>query len=333
MSPNITKPNNNHNMKLSIIVPVYNVQEYIERCANSLLNQTASPDNYEVLFIIDGSKDKSEIILRNFLEQHSHKNVKIIQKENGGLSSARNLGIRNSKGDYVWFVDSDDWIENNSVEILLSNMHSNAEIILMTQYFHNTDFKQTLARQTSSHKVCSGAELFKEYPPICSVCYICNLSFLNSHNFRFYEGIFHEDAEFTPKVLYTASLVQTIQTPLYHHYKREGSITQTPSPKRVYDLMIVLKNNIEFYSENIKDHDKKWFAKICSTSIYSILELSRSMNKTVKSDINNFFHTTPILIQLLKQNNLQSYIFALLIHLLPLKPTSIFLILWKLKGR
>lgn len=333
MSLNITKPNNNHNMKLSIIVPVYNVQDYIWKCANSLLCQTSSMDDYEVLFIIDGSTDKSEKVLNDFIKQKSFKNARIFQKENGGLSSARNYGIKRCTGDYIWFVDSDDWIENNSVEILLSNMHSNAEIILMTQYYHNTNTQQTLACTKSSQKLCTGADLFKEHPPICSVCYICKRSFLNSHKFSFVEGIFHEDAEFTPRVLYTASIVQTIQNPLYHHYKREGSITQTPSPKRIYDLMIVLKNNIKFYSEKVKVQDRKWYAHVCSTCIYSILEISRSMNNTIKSDINTFFNNNPILIKILKQNNLQSYIFALLIQILPLKPTAIYLFLWKLKGR
>ena len=320
-------------MKLSIIVPVYNVEQYVEKCANSLLNQTTLSNDYEIIFVIDGSTDNSEYLIRNISKNYINKNIQILKKANGGLSSARNYGIKYSKGEYIWFIDSDDWIELNSIEILLTYIKLSPDVILMTQYYRNIGNKEMLARKYVSCKLSTGSQLLKEYPPTCAVCYICKHSFLITNSFTFYEGILHEDSELMPRLLYMASDVQTISTPLYHHFQREGSITHTQNPKRIYDLMIVLKSNMDFYSKEVKTYDKKYYARICSSYIHSILEQSRKMNKKVKSDVNAFFTENPILFEMLSQKNIQSYILAKAIKILPFNTTTIYNFLWKLKGR
>lgn len=333
MEESIIKNKHSSQIILSIIVPIYNVEKYIAKCAISLSSQTCPPDKFEVIFVNDGTKDNSISILKGTINFIEHKNFYIIEKENGGLSSARNYGIQHAHGEYIWFIDSDDWIENNSIEVLIKNMTANPDIILMTQYYHNTDNKQTFAYKHSSNKISNGTDLFKESPPVCSVCYICKRTYLIENSFKFLEGIYHEDAELIPKLLYKATKVQTISVPLYHHYKREESITQTASPKRVYDLMTVIKNNITFYQNHIKRQDKKWFAKILSAHIYAVLELSHRMNENIKSDVNFFFYENPILLNILSYKNLQSCIFAQLLKIFPTKTITIFNLLWKIKGR
>lgn len=165
-------------MKLSIIVPVYNVEQYVEKCANSLLNQTTLSNDYEIIFVIDGSTDNSEYLIRNISRNYINKNIQILKKANGGLSSARNYGIKYSKGEYIWFIDSDDWIELNSIEILLTYIKLSPDVILMTQYYRNIGNKEMLARKYVSCKLSTGSQLLKEYPPTCAVCYICKHSFL-----------------------------------------------------------------------------------------------------------------------------------------------------------
>ena len=101
-------------VKFSIIIPVYKVEEYLEKCIKSVLNQTYK--NFELILVDDGSPDKCPLICDNYAKIDSR--VFVIHKQNGGVSSARNEGIKVAKGEYIWFVDSDDFVEENSLEIL-----------------------------------------------------------------------------------------------------------------------------------------------------------------------------------------------------------------------
>lgn len=112
--------------KVSIIVPVYNVENYLSRCLNSLINQTLK--DIEIICVNDGSTDGSSAILEEFAQKDSR--IRIVNKENGGLSSARNEGLKYVTSDYVGFVDSDDWIEPDTYESALSAVQkTNADIV------------------------------------------------------------------------------------------------------------------------------------------------------------------------------------------------------------
>ena len=104
-------------MKISVVIPIYNVEKYIERCIDSVLNQTYM--NLEIILVDDGSPDRCGEICDNYAQ--IDKRIRVIHKENGGLSSARNAGLRIATGDYISFVDSDDWIEPHMYETLLKN--------------------------------------------------------------------------------------------------------------------------------------------------------------------------------------------------------------------
>ena len=109
-------------IKLSVIIPIYNVELYIKRCAESTLNQNLSKDEYEVIFVNDGTKDNSVEVLNKAIDFEKYPNFHIYNKENGGLSSARNFGLDKAHGDYVWFVDSDDWIEPNCLAKIVKKL-------------------------------------------------------------------------------------------------------------------------------------------------------------------------------------------------------------------
>ena len=100
-------------MKLSIVIPVYNVEKYVNRCLLSVLNQKVSSNEYEIVIVNDGSTDSSLSIVEEMIE--SYNNVILVSQENAGLSAARNRGLLLAKGDYIWFVDSDDWIDDDSL--------------------------------------------------------------------------------------------------------------------------------------------------------------------------------------------------------------------------
>ena len=109
-------------MFLSIIIPVYNLENYISRCLDSCLNQNISKDDYEIICVNDGSKDNSLSVLQDYAKKHS--SIRIIDKKNEGVSIARNTGIAQAKGDYIWFVDGDDWINEDSLELVKSKINA-----------------------------------------------------------------------------------------------------------------------------------------------------------------------------------------------------------------
>ena len=112
---------------ISVVVPVYNVEKYIDKCINSIINQTYK--NLEIILVDDGSPDNCGKICDEYAKKDNR--IKVTHKENGGVSSARNIGIKNATGDWLTFVDADDWIENNFVEQLLKiGNQENAEIVL-----------------------------------------------------------------------------------------------------------------------------------------------------------------------------------------------------------
>lgn len=114
-------------MRLSIVIPVYNVEKYIEKCICSVVSQDISNEDYEVLILNDGSTDCSKDIAERYAKQNS--NVHLFNHSNMGLSATRNRGLREAKGDYVWFIDSDDWIENNCLGDILKRLESNPDVL------------------------------------------------------------------------------------------------------------------------------------------------------------------------------------------------------------
>ena len=98
------------NIQLSIIVPVYNVQDYIERCLTSIINSDLERIQYEIIVVNDGTKDGSMLVVNDYLKKYEH--IKVFEQENQGLSSARNTGMAHAVGKYIWFVDSDDYIDS-----------------------------------------------------------------------------------------------------------------------------------------------------------------------------------------------------------------------------
>ena len=132
-------------IKISIVIPIYNVEHYIGRCAESVLNQKLSKDEYEVIFVNDGTKDNSVEVLNKAIDFEKYPNFYVYNKENGGLSSARNFGLDKAHGDYVWFVDSDDWIEPNCLAKIVKKLNEiNPDILYIyaDEYEGNEVYKR-----------------------------------------------------------------------------------------------------------------------------------------------------------------------------------------------
>lgn len=212
-------------MLYSIVVPVYNVEKFLDKCIESLINQTYK--NIEILLVNDGSTDKSLSICKSY--EKKDKRIKVINKKNGGLSDARNVGISNAKGEYIMLVDSDDYIELDSCEKLLKYCKKGADIIAGNAY-RITDGKKSKMYHLYHNECVSGErfllEGFKQKSiPMASWLLIYKKSFLEKNNLKFKVGIYHEDEEFTPRTLLKAKVVCSSDVYFYNYIIRDNSIT------------------------------------------------------------------------------------------------------------
>lgn len=248
-------------IKLSIIIPVYNVQDYIRECIESVLNQTIK--EIEIIVVDDGSLDNSMKIVNQF----SDNRIKIIRQENKGLSSARNAGISIAKGEYIAFIDSDDFIiHNKSYEEMYNIAIKEKSDIVAGNciWYYSKEKYFDLYRDMSSfnHSPMNSEEYFisclktdRIYMPVWLNIY--NLDFIRQNNLYFKEGIFHEDEEFMPRVLIKAKKVSIYDISFYAYRQREGSIMNSEKNiKKCNDIMDIC---IEIYklSEKIENEELK----------------------------------------------------------------------------
>ena len=217
----------NRETKISVIVPVYNVEEYLSRCVDSILAQ--SYENLEVILVDDGAKDASGAICDDFAVKDPR--VKVIHKENGGLSSARNRGLEAATGEYIAFVDSDDWITPDAYEHLLHLMEK-YEVKLVCGGRYDVNGKtgeKTTGLCPQKEEVISAEELAGRIflwdhcdSSACDKLYHRSLL----ENFRYPEGRVCEDVPVTYKIVLSAGRAAMSDRPFYHYYHRTGSISK-----------------------------------------------------------------------------------------------------------
>lgn len=222
-------------MFLSIIIPVYKVEQYIERCIDSCLNQNISTLEYEIIVVDDGSPDNSGSIADRYAQKY--KNIRVIHKKNGGLSSARNCGLEESTGDYIWFIDSDDWIAENKLSLIITSIQRyNPDAIRIEA--ENVDGANSTPFYTlENNTITSGKETLLALTLPCVPFFIWKRSVFIDNNQKFVEGILHEDMEFTPRVICMCKRVLNIAEVLYFVYVNLESITKSINPKKSFDYI------------------------------------------------------------------------------------------------
>ncbi len=220
------------NKMVTVVVPVYNMKELLPKCLSALLNQ--SYDNYEILIIDDGSTDGSSVICDEYAQKEGK--VKVIHKENGGLSSARNCGIENATGDFIIFPDPDDWVEKNYLEQLVklaNEYHTDLEICghyvddAKKSIVHNTlgkikviDKKDTLCLLMRPDAFC-GFAWNKLY----------HLDIIKKNNLRFDTELgMAQDLHFAFRYIRCCESVVYDPTPTYHYFQHIGGVTNAKSP-------------------------------------------------------------------------------------------------------
>lgn len=233
-------------MKLSIIIPVYNVEKYLKKCLESILTQNLKLEDYEVLIINDGSPDSSQAIIDEYI---SHPNFLCFKKENGGLSSARNLGIEKARGEYIFFLDSDDYLEPKSLNRLLLDLYNNKVDCLAFEYQHVNDDGVKIPHKYyyRNNDVLSSEKFLNEYILVPNVWrYLFRRELILKNNLRFTKGVWHEDEEFTPIFISYVNSIRYTDVLVYNYLQREGSIISTrdssSNKKKIRDLITIIQN-------------------------------------------------------------------------------------------
>ena len=234
---------------VSVIVPVYNVAPYLEQCLDSIVNQTYR--NLEIILVDDGSTDESGAICDRYAEQDSR--IKVVHKENGGQSSARNVALDMMTGEWVLFVDSDDWIELNTLELLFEQKDERADIVEFGFVFNYPD-KEKL-HVPFSNMLCDTREALTQLVVGGNFMGImCDKLFRASvlREIRFIEGRCYEDTPFVIEALWAANWFQYIPQALYHYRQgREDQTTYDMSAEKQEQVYQNLEYLMEKYSNDL----------------------------------------------------------------------------------
>lgn len=314
------------NKLVSIIVPIYNVENYLEECIKSIINQTYK--ELDIILVNDGSTDNSFSICKKY--QQIDKRIVLINQKNKGLSGARNAGLNIAKGEYIQFVDSDDYLEINAIEKAVCEIESQKVKMVMYNYYNLDNGIREFDNQfLKNKKKISKHEFWEIYCQgkwaFCVVAW--NKLYKKSifEDLRYYEGHFHEDDFLIPEILDRIDNIAVIDEPLYYYRNRQGSIINTNIDyhrlmdiiESAYNRAVYLYEEKESSAYHLSIRTLYWKLKECGE-----LELTKEQRKKYKMYIkkvksmkllpncnkvlkmqNAFFKVSPKLLFFLKDNN------------------------------
>ncbi len=280
---------------VSVIIPIYKVEKYLRECVDSVLNQTY--DDLEIILVDDGSPDNCGKICDDYAMKD--KRIRVIHKKNGGLSDARNAGFLVASGEYCYFIDSDDYIKRNAIELLVTYIkRENADFV----YFDS----ETLYERKGPHKYIETFRRKEKYPSAggaeslynhlksdeyysCVCLMFFKTDFLKKNRLIFRKGMLHEDQLFTPLAFVKANRTAHLHLPLYYRRMREGSIvTSHKTVKNAEGLFICAVKLAKEYSDSpvrsIKRKALCLSVKDKVDSFFNIYAELSAMNKKNSSD-------------------------------------------------
>lgn len=240
--------------KVSVIVPVYNVEKWVARCIESILKQTFN--NFEILLVNDGSTDNSLKICNEYQKVDSR--INIINKKNGGLSDARNTGIKNAKGKYLIFIDSDDYVEKDYIEYLLNAVELQNADVAACEFNLVKESGSFIKKETfnipGNLKNLTGIEFLNyKYKPYGATCVVAWNKIYSRYLFdhiSFKKGQYFEDDAILVPLFWNVAKVALVRKSLYNYVQREGSIMSTPlTQKKLQDRNNLYLNRIKFFKK------------------------------------------------------------------------------------
>ena len=233
-------------MKISLIIPVYNVEKYIEKCLLSCLEQDIPQSDYEIIVVNDGSPDGSLAIAERIAATAT--NITVVSQENGGLSAARNTGLKIAKGDYIWFIDSDDTIKGNCLKEITEQCRDEKLDLLAICAADIIDGKIIRTVEYSNCNIIQGKVALQNISiQHCAPFTIYRREFLKEKGLQFLVGIYHEDSEWSPRVYFQAERVGFTNKILYFVTINPLSITRTFNHKKAFDNITVAASIHSFF--------------------------------------------------------------------------------------
>ena len=277
--------------KISVIIPVYNTEKYLEKCLSSVLNQTYC--DLEIIIVNDGSTDNSELIIKEYETKYPDK-IKYYKKENSGLSDTRNYGVKKATGEYLCFLDSDDYLDTKLFEKLKIEIEKQTEVIKYKTIIVDSKYNELEKADGPVFESVSGQEafnrlVFRDSQLETACLYLYNKEYYTKNNFKYELGLYHEDFGLTPIIIIKAKTVSSLSFYGYYYYQGNDSIMRTEdyekTKKKAWDVLIHYDNMI-----NIIDNDSK-------------------INKNTKDNIKQYY-TNSILLKAkeLNDDDLNSYI-------------------------
>ncbi len=328
-------------MRLSIVVPVYNVEKHIAGCIQSLLNQDLNANEYEIIVVNDGSKDNSIEIVEKFKLKHS--NISVLNKKNGGVGSARNFGLDVAKGKYVYFIDPDDYLANNTLKIILDCIEVNDLEVLtfLSQgttstnlYDSTTDISENLSvsKINGTNYIANNGYKNEVW------WYIIKKEHLNKIGLRFIEGRWMEDAIFTASLLIKTSQVAHLPIDAHRHVKVKGSAMTSKEPSHYLKVIYDNANAALMYKPLIESIKKNEENKACherlkarqqSFVFFLMIRILKSTIKLkeVKKIIKNMNEINAYPLNSFLGNDYNGFIYTLLVKLFNIKSAYYFLFL------
>lgn len=273
---------------ISIVVPVYNVEKYLRRCVDSLRKQTYEP--IEIILVNDGSKDSSLSICREL--EKEDKRIVVIDKPNGGLSSARNAGIRASKGKYLGFVDSDDYVESSMYEMLYNANKKNGTKISVGGRFdlYEENDKVVVGLCPNKDDVISGLQGIKNlltWKEMDSSA--CDKLFSRDilADDCFPEGRMSEDVAVMYRLFDSVDKISTVAKPFYYYFHRANSISTSSFSEKSFDIVKNVKSIGEFINSNNLDINEEFKFFKCNeyTSLLSLMARSKKRYKETELEL------------------------------------------------
>ena len=247
-------------MRLSFIIPMYNVAKWVGRCIASVRNQGLAPQDYEIIIVNDGSTDDSLQVVNDFLAREMQSGVEtapviIIEQDNKGLSAARNAGFKQARGNYVWWIDGDDTLEACFAPRLLERAEKERLDVLCFGLNVIDDEKGTSTQykiedETKGRTVRGEEFMIKCGMPAAAWSAIYRRGFVERYNLRFLEGVYHEDQEFTPRAYFLARRIAFEGVNVYNYYQREVSLMSDKNPKKTQDLLVICQRLWDFAMEH-----------------------------------------------------------------------------------
>ena len=242
--------------KVSVIVPVYNVFEYIDKCLNTLVNQTLK--DIEIIVVNDGTLDESQTIIDKYKKKYP-KIIKSFIKENGGLSDARNYGIERANGEYIAFVDSDDYVALDMYEKLYNKAkEKDFDMVVCDVYSVFTD-KEVPTSSNIKKDILNKKDIKKIYSNIYPTAWnkLYKSEIIEKNKLRFKKGVWFEDCEFIYRLLPYLNSIGVVKDKLIYYVQREKSISKTYD-KRLYHYIDNWNGIIDYYKEkNLYNEYKK----------------------------------------------------------------------------